>query len=130
MFFGTRTDSTFFEYSPGFYHFPELTLILLFSGTRPESFSVPARIPPLPSSRRILPFFVTDTDSTLFRYSSGKFLGTGTDSTFSEYSTGFYNFPVLALTLPFSDTRRESLSVLAQILPFKSTRPDSTIFRY
>ena len=82
-FLGTHTDSNFSEYSPGFYHFPAPTLILPFLGARLDSFSVLAPILPFPSVSRILPFFRIDTDSTLFRYSSGKFFDTRTDSTFS-----------------------------------------------
>ena len=53
---------------------------------------------------RILPFFCTDTYSTLFRYSPILFL---------RYSHGFYLFPILA-----------------QILPFFGTHTYYTIFRY
>ena len=46
----------------------------------------------IPVLARILPFFGTHTDSTLFRYSRGQFFNTRTDSTFSQYSPGFYHF--------------------------------------
>ena len=67
QFFGTDTDSTFSRYSPAFYQFPVLTLILLFFGTRSDSFSVPARILPFSGLARILSFSGTDPDSTIFR---------------------------------------------------------------
>ena len=128
--FNSGTESTFSRYSPGFYHFPVLTLILPFFDTRPDSFLVVAQILPSPILARIPPFSGSHTDSALFRYSSGQFFGSGTDSTFSWYSPGFYHFPVLTLILPFSDTRPDSFSVVARILPFPGTRPNSTIFRY
>ena len=59
QFFDTRIDSTFSRYSPGFYRFQVLTLILPFFGTRRDSFSVLARILPFPGTR---------PDSTVFRY--------------------------------------------------------------
>ena len=180
----TRTDSTISQYSPGFNHFSVLTLIRLFSGTRRDTFSILARLLPLPSTRpdstifryshcfypfpvfaltscryshgfyllrylhvfylfpvlgQILPFFVTNTDSTLFRYSPRQVVDTRTDSTFydtctystfSQYSARFYHFSVLTLIRPFSGTRRDTFSILARILPFPSTPPDSTNFRY
>ena len=70
------------------------------------------------------------TDSTLFRYSSGHFFGTRTISNFSRYSPGFYNFWVLTQIVPSSDTRPDSFSVLTRILNFPGTRPHSTIFGY
>ena len=93
---------TVFRYSHGFYLFPVLA--------------------------RILPFSGTDTDSTIFRYSSGQFFGTRKDSTFSRYSSGFYRFQVLTLILPFFGTRWDSFSVLARILAFSGPDTDSTIF--
>ena len=126
-FFGTRPDSTFSRYSPGYYRFQLLTLILPFFGTRGNSFSVLARILPFLVLARILAFSGTDTDSTIFPYSWGLFFGTRTDSTFSRYSPGFYRFQLLTLILPFFGTRRHSFSLLARILPFPGTRPDSTI---
>ena len=54
---------TVFPYLHGFYLFPVLSRILLFFGTH--------------------------TDSTLFRYSSEQFFDTRMDSTFSRYSPGF-----------------------------------------
>ena len=89
MFFGTRPDSTFSRYSPGFYRFQLLTLILPFFGTRRHSFSVLARILPFLVLAMILGFSGIDIDSTIFRYSWGQFVGTRTDSTFSRYSPGF-----------------------------------------
>ena len=60
QFFGTRTDSTFCRYWPGFNNFPVLALILPFFRTGPDSFSVLARI---------APFAYTGPDSTIFRHS-------------------------------------------------------------
>ena len=86
QFFGARMDSTFSRYWPGFYRFQVLTLILPFFGTRRHIFSVLARILPFPVLGQILPFSGPDTDSTIFRYSSGQFFGARTDSAFSRYS--------------------------------------------
>ena len=83
-FFGTRTDSTFPEYSPEFYHFAVLTLILPFQLLVRKVSRYSYGFFLFLVVARILPFFATDTDSTLFQYSSGKFLGSRTDSTFSE----------------------------------------------
>ena len=156
QFFGTQTDSTVsryahrlypllilvrtvFRYSEGyylsrylrgFYHFWVLTQVVPSFDTRQDSFSVLAQILPFPILARILPFFGTHTDCTLFRISSGQFLGTQTDSTFSQYSLGFYHFWVLTQNVPSSDTRLDTFSILARILPFLDTRPDSTIFGY
>ena len=132
-------DSTFSRYSPGFYHFLVLTLILQFFGNRSDSFSILARILRFPSNL---------LDSTIFRYSHSfdpflvcaetvfsilvrilPFPGTRPDSTFSRYSLGFYHFAVLRLILPFFGTRPDSFSVLARILAFPGTRPDSSVFR-
>ena len=123
-------DSSFSRHSPGFYHFPVLTLILPFSETRPESFSIVARILPFLGTRPYFIVFGTHTNSTLFRNSSGQFFKSGMDSSFSRHYPGFYHFPVLTLILPFFETRSDSFSIVAQILPFPGTRPDSTIFRY
>ena len=130
QFFNSGTDSTFSQYSPLFYHFSVLTLILLFSDTRPDSFSIVARILPFLVLARILQFSGTHIDSTLFRNSSRRFFNSGTDSTFSRFSPGFFQFLVLTLILPFSETRPDSFSIVARILPFLGTRPDYTIFRY
>ena len=59
-FFKSGTESTFSRYSPRFYHFLVLTLILHFSETRQNSFSIVARILPFPRTR---------PDSTNFWYS-------------------------------------------------------------
>ena len=59
QFFGTRPNSTFSWYSPGFYRVQVLTLIPPFFGTRRHSFSVLARILCVPGT---LP------DSTGFRF--------------------------------------------------------------
>ena len=96
--------STFFRYSPTFYHFSVLI--------------------------QIRPFLGTCTNSTIFWYLHGHFFYGRTDSTFSRYLPRFYHFPVLTLILPFSDTRLDSFSVLARIQPFPGNRPNSTILRY
>ena len=51
-FFGTRTISNFSRYSPGFYNFWVLTQIVPSSDTRPDTFSVLARILPRSEERR------------------------------------------------------------------------------
>ena len=79
---------------------------------------------------RILPFFGTHTDQTLFLYSPGQFFDTRSDSIFSGYSPRFHYFSILTLIRPFSGTSPHSFSILGQILPFSGARPDSTIFRY
>ena len=86
QFVNARTDCTFSQYSPGFYHFSILTLIRPFSGTRPDSFSILARILPFSGTRRILSFFGSHTDSTLFRYWPGQFFGTRPDCIIFRYS--------------------------------------------
>ena len=128
QFFDTRTDSIVTRYWPEFYYF-----------------SVPTRFDPFPVLpdadcrysdgfylfqvlARILPFFSTQIDSTLFRYSPAQIVGTWTDSSFSRYMPGFYHFSVLTKIRPFSGTPWCRLSILGWILPFPSTRPDSTIF--
>ena len=71
-----------------------------------------------PIVSRILLFFGTHTDSTVFRYSSGQFFDSRMDSTFSRYSPGFYHISVLTLIRPFFSNRRDSFSILARILSF------------
>ena len=83
-----------------------------------------------PVLARILPFFGTHTDSTLFGYSPGQFFDTRTDSIFSRYSPGFYHFSVHTQIRHFSVNRGDSFSILVPILAFPDTRPDCTIFRY
>ena len=51
QFSGTRRDSSFSRYSPGFNNFPVLTPILPFFGTRQDSFPVLAQIPLFPGTR-------------------------------------------------------------------------------
>ena len=92
QFFDTQTDSTFSRYSPGFYYFSVRTQIRPFPVLDGTIFRYSYRFYLLPVLPRILPFFGTHTDSTLFRYSSGQFFDTRTDSTFSRYSSGFYHF--------------------------------------
>ena len=79
---------------------------------------------------RILPFFDTHSNSTLFRYSQGQVFITGMDITFFGNSHGFYLFSVLTLIQPISDIRWDKFWILARILHFSDTRPDAFIFRY
>ena len=111
QFFGTHTDSTFSQNSPGYYHFSVLTLILPFFRCHLVRFLVIARILHFPGVARILSFFGTDPDFTIIRYSCRQFFGTRTDSTFPRYSPGFYQFSVMTLILPFFVTRLHSFSV-------------------
>ena len=83
-----------------------------------------------PVVARILPFFGTHTDSTLFWYYPGQFFDTRTDSTFSRYSPGIYHFSVFTQIRTFFGTRRDSFSIPVPILPFPGTHSDSAIFRY
>ena len=130
LFFGTRTVSTFYPYSPGFNNFPMLTLILPFSVLVRTVLRYSHEFHLLPVLARIQHFFGTHTDSTIFSYWSGQFFGTNTDSTFCQYSPGFSNVPVLTLILLFFCTGLNNFSVVARIPPFTGTGPDSTIFRY
>ena len=88
---------------------------------------------------RILPFFCTRIDWTLFRYSPEQFFDNRRDSSFSRYSHGFESFSVLTLIAHFSGSHPNSSSILAriyfflvltQILPFFGTHIDWTLFRY
>ena len=72
------------------------------SSTRPDCFSVLARILPFPDFRLIF---------TTFRY-----------------SPGFYHFHLHTLIQPFSGTRPDSFSVLARILPFPGFRTEFYVF--
>ena len=146
QFFDTRTDSTIFRYSHWLDPFPVLNRIVL-----PYSHGFyHVRV-----LARILPFFWTSTDLTLFQFLPEQLFDTRTDSTFSRhspvfyhlselpvngpfsvltrtifrYSHGFYHFSVLTLIGPFSGTQLNSFTILARILPCSSTLPDSTIFR-
>ena len=130
QFFDIRMDSTFFQYSHGFEHFSVLTQIGPFSGTLPNCFSILAQILPDRALARILSFFSTHTDWTLFWYSPEQFFDIRMNSTFFRYSHGFHHFSVLRLIGPFSGTHPNSFSILAQILLFLGTHPDSNIFRY
>ena len=76
----------------------------------------------------MLLFVSPHTDSTIFRYSPGKFFVTRTDYTLSRYSPVFDHFLVHTLILPFFGTRSDSYSILARILPLPGSRPDSNIF--
>ena len=90
QFFDTRTDSTFSQYSPGFYHFSVLILIRPYFGTCLDRFSILARILPFPSTR---------LDSTIFRHSHwfDPFLALA--RTVFRCSNGFYLFRVLTQTV-------------------------------
>ena len=83
-----------------------------------------------PVHARILSFFGTPNDSTLFRYLWEQFFDTRTDSTFSRYMPRFYHFSVLPLIRPFSGIRGGSFWLLARIRSLPGSRPDSTISRY
>ena len=85
----------FFRYSPGFYPFSVLTLILPFSETHPDCFSIVARILPFPRYSPgfyhfpvlivILPFSETRPDSFSIVAQILPFLGTRLDSTRFRY---------------------------------------------
>ena len=110
-----------FGYSHGFYLFPVLARILSFFGTYPDSTIF---------RYSFGQFFCTSTDSTFSRYSFGQFFGTRTESTFFRYSPVFYHFPILTRIPPFFSTRSDIFSVLARNLHFSGTCPDSIIFPY
>ena len=147
QFFGTRTDSTIFRYSPGqffdthrdstfsryslgFHHILVVTQIRPFSCTLRDNFSILVGFFYLfPVLARILLFFGTHTDSALLRYSPAQFFDTRTVSIFSWYTPAFYHFSVIKLIRPFSRGHRDNFSILAHILPFPGSRPDSTTFR-
>ena len=96
-FFDTRTDSTISRYSPGFFHFSVLFNPFLILAQTVFRYSHGFYL--FPVLTRILPFFGTHTNSTLFRYSPRQFFDTRRDSTF---------FPVLARILPFFGTHTNS----------------------
>ena len=130
MFFDTRTDSTF----PGTP--PDSTIFLCSHRFEPllvlvrTVFGYSYGLYLFTILTRILPFFGTLIDSSLFRYSWEQFLDSRTDSTFSRYTPGFYHFSVLLQIRPFSDTRGDNFWILARIPSFPRTGPDSIIFRY
>ena len=130
QFVDTRTDSTFSRYSPRFSHFRYSQRFNLFSVLVGKVFRHSHGFYLFPVLTRIMPFFETHTDSTIFRYSPGEFVDTRTHSTFSRYSLGFCHFSILTQIRPFFDTLRDSFSTLARILPFPGTDPDYTIFWY
>ena len=105
-------DSSFSRQSPGFYHFPVLTLILPFSEPRPDCFSKVAWI---------LPFTGTRPDSTIFQYSHWFYPFRKLVRTVFQRCHGFFLFSVLAQILPFLE--------VTLILSFYGTHTDSTIFR-
>ena len=90
---GPRPYSTIFRYSHRFDLFSVLHLegfsifarILIFRDTRPDScnFQYSHRFDPFPVLTRILQFFGTHTDSTLFHYSPEQLFDTRTNSAFS-----------------------------------------------
>ena len=127
-FFGTHTDSTLFRYSPRLFF--DTRTDCTFSGHRRNFFSILTGIFLCPIISRILPFFGTHTDSTIFRYSPGQFFGTHRGSTFSWYSLGFYHFSLLAGSVFRYSYGFYIFPVLAHILPFFGTHTDSTLFRY
>ena len=94
----TRTDSTFSQYSLGFYHFSVLPQIRPFSGTRGDSFWLLTRIPHFPGTRR---------DATIFWYSHRFDPFPVLVRTVFGYSHGFYIFPVLVGILPFFCTPKD-----------------------
>ena len=117
---GIRPGSTIFRYSNWFYHFSVLVRTVIRYSHRFYLYPVVARI---------ILFSCPHTDSTIFRYSPGKFFVTRTDYTRSRYSPGFDHFQVLTLILPFFGTCSNSFSILARILPLPGSRPDSINFR-
>ena len=138
-FFDTRSDSNFSQYLPEFYHFLVLTLILIFFGTRLDSFSVLARIlpfrvlaliPPISVLTLTLPFSGTRLDNFSIVARILHFFGTRPNSTIFTYSHGFYPFPVLPRTVFQYSHKFYLFPILARILPFFGTHTDSTPFRY
>ena len=141
QFFDTRKDSTFSRYSPGFYYFSVHTLIRPFLVIAGIIFRYSHRFYLFPVLARILPFFGTHTNSTLFRYSLGQIFDTRTDSTFFgyltrpdssffRYSHRFDPFSVLVGTIFLYLHGFYLFLVFSPILPFLSTHTDSTLFRY
>ena len=166
QFFDNRTDSTFSRYLPGLCHFSVLPQSRPFSSTPRDSFSTLVRILPFPGTysdsaifryshwfdcfpvlsgttfrhshgfylfpvlTRMMPFFGSPTESTLFWYTPGQYFDTRTNSTFSRYWPRFCHFSVFTLIRPFSDTRRDSFLTLVRILPFPGTDPDDAILWY
>ena len=121
MFFGTHPNSTFSRYSPGFYLFQLLTLILPFFGTRRHSFSILARI---------LPFPGTFSDFTFFRSWHWFYHFSVLVGTVFRYSHGFYLFPVLARILPFSGRDTDSTICRKSSGQFFGTGTNSNFSRY
>ena len=107
--FDTRTDFTFFWYSPGFYYCSVLTQIRPFFGTRRDSFLILVPILPFPITRpgfyhfsvltQIRPFFGTRRDSFSILVPILPFPGTRPDSTILRYSHRFDPFSILAGTV-------------------------------
>ena len=94
---------------------------LLFSDTRPDSFSVLARIQPFPGTR---------SDSTMFRYSHYFDPFSVLDGIVFPYSDGFYLFQVLAKILLFFGTHTDSTLLRYSSGQCFDTRMDSTFSRY
>ena len=92
QFFDTRTDSTFFLYSPRFFHFSVHTLIGPFSGTHPNRFSILARIPLFPGIH---------PDSSIIRCTHWLDPFSVFIRIVFRYSHGLYFFLVLTRILPF-----------------------------
>ena len=121
---------TVFRYSHGFHLLPILARMQQFSGThthctifrtRPDRFSVRARIPP---------FAYTGPDSTIFRHSHSFYLFSELVRTVFRYSHGFHLLPILARIQQFSGTPTYSTIFPNWSGQFFGTRTDSTFCRY
>ena len=121
IFFGPRTDSSFSRYRTGLYHFAVLTLIVPSPDTRPDTFSVLARIPPFLSNR---------PDCTIFGYAHRLYPLPILVRTLFRYSDGFYLFPVLARILQFLGTHIDCTLFRYSSGQFFGTRTDSSFSRY
>ena len=127
----TRPDSTIFWYSNWFYHYSVLVRTVFRYSHGFYLYRVVAGI---------LLFSGPHTDSTIFRYSLGKFVVTRTDYTLSRYSPPdstifrhshwFYHFSILVQTVSRYSHVFYLFPVVARILSFSGTDPDITIFRY
>ena len=131
LFFpGTRTDSIFSRYSPGFYlfpllgwfcHFSVLTQIRPYSGICPDSFSILARILRFPATRPNTAIFWYSHRFDRFPILVGYVF---------RYSHGFHLYPVLARILLIFGTRKDSTIFRYSSGQFFDTRTDSTFSRY
>ena len=114
----TRLDYTLSWYTLGFKHFPILKLILPFFGTLSDSYSILARILPLPSSR---------PDSIIFRSSHWFYHFSILALHIFRYSHGLYLFPIFSRIRPFSGTHTDSTIFRYSFEQFFDTRSNSTI---